>query len=122
MHDEAEAAYAITAIVCAFLGAATGILTKRGMALTLTAVVLSYAPDWTRGLAGALVGGIWYVIVWLPCRDRRTRREERKVGKQQRSPAPAQMPAEVQLTSVGEEDYEHGCCFEHTCFRNQGSN
>jgi type VI protein secretion system component VasK len=87
MHHETDVAYAIAAIVCAFLGAATGILTKRGMALTLTAVVLSHAPDWKRGLAWALVAAIWYAIVWLVCTDRRTRRNESKIGEQQRSPA-----------------------------------
>lgn len=87
MHDEAEAAYALAAIVCAFLGAATGILTRRGMALTLTAVVLAYVPDWKRGLAWALVAAIWYAIVWLVCTDRRTRSEKGSTGEQQRSPA-----------------------------------
>jgi type VI protein secretion system component VasK len=87
MHNETEAAYAIAAIVCAFVGAAAGVLTRRGMTLTLTAVVLAYAPDWKRGLAWALVAAIWYVIVWLVCTDRRTRREESKIGEQQRSPA-----------------------------------
>jgi hypothetical protein len=87
MHRETEVAYAIATIVCAFLGAATGILTKRGMALTLTAVVLSHAPDWKRGLAWGLVAAIWYGIVWLVCTDRRTRTEESKINEQQRSPA-----------------------------------
>jgi hypothetical protein len=87
MYDEAEAAYVIAAIVCAFLGAATGILARRGMALTLTAVVLACAPDWKRGLGWALVAALWYVIVWLVSMDRRTRRENSNIGEQQRSPA-----------------------------------
>jgi hypothetical protein len=86
MHH--ETAYAIAAIACAFRGATTGILTKRGMALTFSAVVLSHAPDWKRGLAWGLVAAISYVIVWLACRGPKIRTEPSRIGKQQHSLAP----------------------------------
>jgi hypothetical protein len=73
MHQEADTAYAIVAVVCAFLGAATGIFTKRGMALTLAAVVLSRAPDWQRGLTWAVVAAIWYAMFrWFAGVEERT--------------------------------------------------
>ncbi|MBV9081594.1 MAG: hypothetical protein JOZ62_02870 [Acidobacteriaceae bacterium] len=102
MHHETEAAYAFAAMVCAFLGAATGILTKRGIALTFTAVVLSHAPDWKRGFAWGLVAAISYVIVWLVCAGRRTRTQASKIGKQQHSPAPCpDFPADAIDVSAG---------------------
>ena len=88
MHHETEAAYAMAVMVCAFLGATTGILSKRGMALTFTAVVLSHAPDWKRGFAWGLVAAISYVVVWLVCRVRGTPTEASNIAKEQHSPAP----------------------------------
>jgi hypothetical protein len=122
MQQETQTAYALAARVCAFLGAATGILTKRGMALTFTAVVLSHAPDWKRGLAWGLVAAIWYVIVWLVCRGRTIRTETSKIGKQQHLPAACPDFVQTQLTSAREEDYEHGGSFEYACLRKPGGN
>jgi len=96
MDREADTAYAIAAVVCAFLGAAAGILTKRGMALTFAAVMLSRAPDWKCGLAWAVVAAIWYAIVSLVCRGRRAHITGSKTARQQDSMKAC--PDQAQLT------------------------
>src|SRR6185437_8191550 len=56
--------------LCAFLLAATmGISSARGFVLMLMGAVLSWAPDWIRGLSWAATVGALYMLVLRVCAD-----------------------------------------------------
>ena len=56
-------AFLIAAVLCALFGAALGILTRPGIALSLAAVILSRAPNWRSGFAWAVIAGLCYVLM-----------------------------------------------------------
>jgi hypothetical protein len=74
--------------LCAFLLAATmGISSARGFVLMLMGAVLSWAPDWMRGLSWAATVGALYMLVLRVCADPCIRNSGPERGRREREVA-----------------------------------